>query len=450
MPDSSEASTSALPPHRQTSDATTAGPSSYRPNPAFSFPAAFQPSIIRSFQKDSYYLSLLQTQLSEVARILFGSRFLQTNSEKVTLLAGLAYYGFATWEGAQTLGEEYVGARMVSGSSRRGLGARYVQRRKRMAFILSQILAPFLISRVYARLRRAIRTSDAMRSQALQRTTMRWRALNGSNDTTSQPSATRFDRLVKSFAEKLPSLEDLNKADGWIAYATAFHLMLFYLGGKYYKVGQRLVGVRYISIHPAPAGQEPPSYEILGVLLGIQLGVKLALSLNRFLHKRAIQQEQGQEGSSATQRSSSSDEEPIVDIDGREWTHRSTPAKPLHLDEQVGEGENQDFSELPPPGPRVPLVYAASTGSLMLSTSTPASSEDISAAQLRTAPLESIASSVLKCTLCMDTRTPERGTSCVTECGHLFDWHCIMNWLKEKRECPLCRQEVSSNRVIPM
>lgn len=221
------------------------GPDAYRPSSAFSFPAAFQPSIIRSFQKDSYYLSLLQAQLSDVTREVFGSRFLQLNSNKITLLASIAYYVFTTAEGAQTLGEEYVGARMV------GARGKYVSKRKRIAFILTQILAPFLLSRIYAMLRRRVNASHISRSQTLQRAKMRWKAIHGSRyekeveDKEPQPS--RQDRLVAFTARILPSVEDLSKADGWLAYASAFHLMLFYLGGKYYKVAQRLVGVRYVS-----------------------------------------------------------------------------------------------------------------------------------------------------------------------------------------------------------
>lgn len=32
------------------------------------------------------------------------------------------------------------------------------------------------------------------------------------------------------------------------------------------------------------------------------------------------------------------------------------------------------------------------------------------------------------CTLCLEERT----SSCVTECGHLFCWSCIIGWGREK------------------
>ena len=42
---------------------------------------------------------------------------------------------------------------------------------------------------------------------------------------------------------------------------------LFYLGGKYYSVGQRLSGTEYISTIARRPGAKPPSYEVLGFLL---------------------------------------------------------------------------------------------------------------------------------------------------------------------------------------
>lgn len=226
--------------------ANTNGPS-YRPNPSFSFPSAFQPSIIRSYQKDSYYLSLLRSQLHEVTRTLLGSRFLQQHGQAVSLFAALGYHIFTTWEGAQTLGEEYVGSRMIeTGGDKAGS---FVSKQRRIAFILVQVLAPFILSRVYARMRRRLNASNTARQQALQRRVLRWKAVGG--QPAEEPKASRTDRLVGRLCKWLPSLETLNRADGWIAYGTALHLMLFYLGGRYYKVAQRVVGVEYVSVRVA-------------------------------------------------------------------------------------------------------------------------------------------------------------------------------------------------------
>ncbi|KAI9559269.1 hypothetical protein GHT06_016058 [Daphnia sinensis] len=56
------------------------------------------------------------------------------------------------------------------------------------------------------------------------------------------------------------------------------------------------------------------------------------------------------------------------------------------------------------------------------------------------------ASTVAKCSLCWDSR---KNTAC-TPCGHLFCWHCILQWLQTKHECPLCRESVQPSRIVPL
>ena len=68
------------------------------------------------------------------------------------------------------------------------------------------------------------------------------------------------------------------------------------------------------------------------------------------------------------------------------------------------------------------------------------------------------------CTLCLEERT----ASCATDCGHLFCWNCIVGWGREKvsmhllavssnkaesvvqAECPLCRQTLNLNSLLPI
>ena len=51
-----------------------------------------------------------------------------------------------------------------------------------------------------------------------------------------------------------------------------------------------------------------------------------------------------------------------------------------------------------------------------------------------------------KCTLCLE----EMRDPSVTTCGHVFCWTCIGDWIREKPECPLCRQAVLGQHVLPL
>lgn len=49
-----------------------------------------------------------------------------------------------------------------------------------------------------------------------------------------------------------------------------------------------------------------------------------------------------------------------------------------------------------------------------------------------------------KCILCLE----DRHDTCTTPCGHLFCWTCIMEWLDQKEECPVCRDPMKKSDVV--
>lgn len=205
--------------------------------------------------------------------------------------------------------------------------------------------------------------------------------------------------------------------------------------------------------------QRPPSYEVLGVLLGIQILVKALLGMNRWRRSRRKAVEEAKAAARAASGVPLSEKEQeeqdekarrqereIVTINGVKWSHKSSPASL----EEAGAGSTTDLEELlkhAPPGSAVaPLAYADADGQPLspaaLGLPEGASPRDVETAQAaakgRAMELESIAQSVLRCTLCMEQRAPEKGGSAVTECGHVFCWDCISGWAKEKVSC-FCR-----------
>lgn len=415
----------------------------HQPQERFSFPPAAQPEIVRAFQKDIYYRDLFTSQLQDVIRSLLGTRTLHSNIESVTLLGSLAYYLLSTsslnlplfggqqrrdrGRGGQTLGEEYVNTIPISSAS-----GRVVTTTRRIGFILLHVLSPWMLTKLYASLRRYAIAHTQRAAQQDQRAAARARAL----DQTAQPTVPGVQRKTLAWlARNLPALEVLKSTDGWMASLAASHLMLFYLGGTFYSFAQRLTGIRYISTIPKRPGYQPPSYEVLGVLLGVQLAFKLGFAIQGYRNKQTVSSDQ--DGSSDEKVSGASkvgDVASTVVIDDKIYSHASQPAQ-FVSNVAADTNQHSDIELLYPHLPEEDDGDDKGSRGTIQGYSVEPDSDSVAIAKLNTSAAQQTSQATLQCTLCMDTRKPHKagkGGSAVTECGHCFDWDCITAWAREK------------------
>jgi len=400
------------------------------------FSNSAQAEIVRLHQKDAYYGELFREQVRDVAVEFLGARLTHRLENLLAIGASMAYLSLCTLGGSQSLGEEYVNAMM---RDRRKGGI--VSAKRRIIFLVLYIMAPFFAVRMYSITRMYILRMD------MHITRKRLREAQSMEILVHEPSLltrlwNNIESIVHWLADRLPGSHALTGTNGLFAYVSSAQLALFYLGGPYYTLAHRLVKADYVYASTQRPSSQPLSYEILGMLLAVQLLIKLGLSI-RCINFPAPASSDGTNAARAS--AETKRVEPVsLKIDG-------AVVSPLGDSHRKVSSSNAT---------NVPLVYAdpdvsASPERLGLGpirTESEKQAFDLAqtAVRTKTVQMEAIADEVLRCTLCMDRREPENGSSAVTECGHVFCWTCIEEWLKEKADCPLCRQAVHVSRVLPV
>jgi peroxin-10 len=352
------------------------------------YPFATAPDIIRSHQKDAYFTGHLANTLTDVLRRLLGARSAHSLAPELRSLASLLYFALTTLPGNRTLGEEYCDLVHVDVSDRGRLPAL----RARAAYVAGSVILPYLASRLLpdlrARLRRLLERRIA---------TLREKGRAGGREA----------RVWEYFSSHLSSMTSS-------APFQALTLALFYFGGTYYELTKRLLSLRYVFTRTVPDTPDRAGYELLGVLLVVQLGVQA------YLHVRSTLSSEAQRERAAFLASAAAD----VSLDHDSYTANN------HL----------LMSDLTNNGPQTSRVDIAVATHTPLASNPRFSLSDekvmgyIKGAQQR------------KCTLCLD----ELKDPAATQCGHVFCWECIGDWVKEKPECPLCRREAMVQHILPL
>lgn len=393
------------------------------------YPYASAPDIIRAYQKDAYFTGVLTNRLTDLHRRLLGVRSSHAWTSEARTLADLIYLSLTTLVGNRTLGEEYCDLVQVhepldhnnninnNSKTTRG-GPEIPSIHRRASLIATSVLAPYIASLLLPRLRKRLRTSLQSRLSAL---TKSGHGAHGKN------RGSRAYRIQRYILAHLPDLTSTS-------HIQAITLAIFYFTGAYYSLSKRLLGLRYVFTtarrQSQPGEGDRVGYEVLGVLLVVQMAVRA------WLHLRATMSVTGTEAEMETE---------------AEIRERAGVYQDVSLDVNSYTSNNEllgDPGRLPNSGggqrsledigatTHTPVVRG---GRARYDLGDEKKSEKqvmgwIKGRQQR------------NCTLCLEgLKDPA-----ATQCGHVFCWTCIGDWVREKPECPLCRREALVQHILPL
>ncbi|KAI8375720.1 Pex12 amino terminal region-domain-containing protein [Choanephora cucurbitarum] len=235
---------------------TTALPSSpTQPSFQLDFPFAAQPDIIRANQKDVYYQSILQEQMTRVAQQFLGARRQHALQKEIIAFSDLCYHGLTTLLGTQTLGEEYCDIVQINQYTHT-----YPNIMRRFILVFSKTLLPYIYTRTIAELKKRSRQGQVEKSRWLQ--------------------------LIKLHIQSVQEF--------FVKHVRPAHLALFYFFGAYYSFSKRWTGIRYIFTRQLGMHEQRAGYEVLGVLITAQLVIQSILYIRKHMSKQLVKQEESE------------------------------------------------------------------------------------------------------------------------------------------------------------
>lgn len=173
------------------------------------FKAAGHAEIIRSHQKDEYYINFLKSHIADISQVLFGPRHWIKWRKELSLLADFGYFGLTTLGGFQTIGEEYVNIVQVD-RSLRAIPSKF----RRLCMVLVHVLTPYVLHKFIDWFEKWLK------------------------------SPIRRDNLNTESREFL--LNCIPAVRHTVTFLHRCHLALFYFQGVFYHIAKRLTSVNYV------------------------------------------------------------------------------------------------------------------------------------------------------------------------------------------------------------
>jgi peroxin-10 len=211
------------------------------------FPEAGQPDIIRSQQKDKYYILVMNAYVKEVGQWLIGTRNMMKYEKEIETATRCLYYSIQTLTNQPTLGEEYCDIVQVKFDANKVILSPYSNR---IVMTFLNTLFPYLWDKFTPSVNKWL-------------TSKRWKLWSSNEESAS---------LVNVDLEQL------------IQFVLRFHLAVFYIAGTYLQVSKRITGIRYV--FTGTSEMQRPTYRVLGVLIFVQQFVSFVQYFSQLVEVR--------------------------------------------------------------------------------------------------------------------------------------------------------------------